>query len=345
MYNVGVMYGKFLPPHRGHLHAIINSATKCNTLYVIVSDNKSVTEKICLENNLSSIDMKTRAKWLSIELQDLPHIKVLMLDESEVPLYPNGWNEWSSLLEKTVPEKFDVIFGGENDYIEGNQKYFPYAKYELFDYTRSIFPISATEIRKNPYLHWDYILGSARGFFSKKILVTGTESCGKTTLTKYLAKTFYTSWSNEYGRYYAGMYLGGNENTFTDDDFSSIAYLQRQQDKDAVKTSNKIVFFDTDAVVTNYYSKLYMEKENELVKKLIDPSFYDLVLLMTPSVKWVADGQRRNGNEDERKNLHKTLYQMYLDNGFDKSKIIEIDGDYNTRFEKAYSISKSLIAP
>lgn len=344
MYNVGVMYGKFLPPHRGHLNAIINSATKCYKLYVVISDNKYLTESICKEYNLPIMNAKLRLKWLSIELQDLPHIKVITLDESNIPLYPNGWEEWASLLEKTVPERFDVIFGGEIDYIQGNSKYFPYATYEVFDYPRSIFPISATEIRKNPYAHWDYILGSARGFFSKKILITGTESCGKTTLTKYLAKTFYTSWSNEVGRYYAGRYLGGNEDAFTDDDFLSISYKQKDQDEDAIRTSNKLVFFDTDAVVTDYYSRLYMGHSNKKVVQFIDPLKYDLVFIMTPSVEWVADGQRRNGKDEERQALHSMLYSMYLEFGFDKSKIIEIDGNYDERFTMAYHLSKSLIS-
>jgi len=344
MYNVGVMYGKFLPPHRGHLNAIINSATKCHKLYVVISDNKNLTESICKEYGLPVMNAKLRLKWLSIELQDLPHIKVITLDESNIPLYPNGWEEWASLLEKTVPERFDVIFGGEIDYIQGNSKYFPYASYEIFDYPRSIFPISATEIRKNPYKHWDYILGSARGFFSKKILITGTESCGKTTLTKYLAKTFYTSWSNEVGRYYAGKYLGGNEDVFTDNDFVNISYKQRDQDEEAIRTSNKLVFFDTDAVVTDYYSRLYMGHSNKLVAQFIDPLKYDLVFLMTPSVEWVADGQRRNGEEEERFRLHSLLYSMYLDFGFDKSKVIEIDGNYDERFTTAYRLSKSLIS-
>lgn len=344
MYNAGVMYGKFLPPHRGHLNAIINSATKCRTLYVVVSDNKYTIESLCNEASVPVMDMRLRAKWLSIELQDLPHIKVLMLDESHLAPYPHAWKEWASLLEKVVPEKFDVIFGGELDYAEGNKKYFPYATYEVFDYPRSIFPISGTEIRNNPYKHWDYILGSARGFFSKKVLITGTESCGKTTLTKYLAKTFYTSWSNEVGRYYASKYLGGSEELFTDDDFLAIAYQQRDQDEHAIKTSNKIVFFDTDALVTEYYSRLYMGHSNSNVIRFIDPSRYDLVFLMTPSVEWVADGQRRNGESEERIRLHEMLYKMYLDFGFDKSKIIEIDGDYATRFKMAYEISKSLIS-
>ena len=53
----------------------------------------------------------------------------------------------------------------------------------------------AGDIRSNILGNWHYILGAARPFFSKKVLIAGTESCGKTTLTKCLANLYNTSWS------------------------------------------------------------------------------------------------------------------------------------------------------
>lgn len=341
MYKVGVIYGKFLPPHRGHLNSIINSATRCEKLYVVVSDNSKKTKEICDEFGLKNMPVNLRAKWLSIELKDLSHISVVTLDETDIPTYPHGWEEWSKLLESVVPEKFDVIFGGEQEYSEGNQKYFPYAKYELYDYDRSRFPISATMIRSNPLKHWDYVLGSARGFFSKKVLVTGTESCGKSTMVKYLSKVFYTAWSDEVGRRYAGEYLGGNENFFTDDDFNAIAYLQHEQDLKAINSANKIVFFDTDAVVTDYYSRLYMGHENKDVQRFVNPNKYDLVLFLSPDVKWVADGQRRNSNN--RDELDTTLREMYCNFGFDANKIKNVSGSYSERFDMAFKLCYNII--
>ena len=113
MYKVGVFPGKFLPPHRGHLNAIINAATQCEKLYVVVSDHPEVTKRACEEAGIRFMDMKLRTKWLSIELQSFDHIEVLMLSEGEILPYPDGYKDWSNLLYETVPESFDVIFGGE----------------------------------------------------------------------------------------------------------------------------------------------------------------------------------------------------------------------------------------
>lgn len=341
MYKVGVFPGKFLPPHRGHLHAIINSATKCEKLYVAVSHNEKEVVDLCREANCKYMPLKLRAKWLSKELQDFPHIKVILLDESSIPVFPNGWREWSELLISTIPEKFDVIFGGELSYKEGHSKYFPNVIYDVFDYDRTRFPISATEIRKNPMKYWNYILGSAREFFAKKILITGTESCGKSTMTKYLAKIYYTSWAPEEGRYYSERYLGGNEDIFTIQDFENIIQEQYKSDIDALSKANKVVFFDTDAVVTEYYAQQYIKETSENIKNFINPSRYDYVLFFYPDVKWVDDGQRFLGDQELRWKLNDKLLSMYYE--YNYKNIIIIQGDYNQRLISCVNLIDSII--
>lgn len=342
MYNVGIFPGKFTPPHRGHLNAIINASTKCNKLYVVVSDNPVLTARLCSDSNLPIMDMRLRTKWLSQELQGFDHISVIMLDESGVPEYPEGWPLWSKKLLEIMPEPFDVIFGGELEYKQFNDIYFPDKTYEVFDYNREKYPISATQIRNNPIKYWDYILGSARPFFAKKVLIAGTESCGKTTLTKYLAKMYHTSWAEEEGRYYSTRFLGGNEQVFEKRDFELIVYQQYEKDMQALRDSNKIVFYDSDALITQYYLGLYLGQHSETIDKFIEPNRYDKVLFMTPSVKWVPDGFRWNSEDETRWELHAKLKNMYHEYGFG-DKLIEVTGDYTERLKKCELIIDKIL--
>jgi len=344
MYEIGVVPGKFFPPHRGHLNQIIRAATKCKKVYVVVSDDENIALDKCRKDNIPYIPLKTRALWLSIELQNIDHIKVLMLDETGIPAYPDGSVQWCKMLTALIPEKMDVIFGGELEYQDTYMKYLPDVKYDVYDYKRSRYPVSGTEVRNDYLKHWDYILGSARSFFARRVLITGTESCAKTTLVKYLGKIFHTSWSEEYGRYYSAEHLGGNEDLFSLIDFTNIVWRQSKQDEDALKGANKIVFFDSDAVVTQYYCEMYTGQSNPSVESFIDPQRYDVVLLMGPTVEWVPDGLRFKDNQAERERLHKKLLYMYLDRGF-KDKIIEInDPEYSVRLGKAIEISDKLVA-
>lgn len=330
MPKVGVYFGKMIPPHRGHLTAILNAATQVQKLYVVISDNVNRTARICKEAGIPNIPVNLRMQWLKQEFQDMPHIKVVKLDETGIPEYPNGWTEWAKLMQEAVNEDIDVFFCGEKEYVENLNKYFPNAIVKLFDPHRTNYNISATRIREDVLANWEHLLGPARPFFAKKVLIAGSESCGKTTLTKALAKLYCTSWSEEVGRYYAMKYLGGDETIFTNADFARIARQQLEQDYEALRSCNKICFFDTDATITQYYSILYMGHRNDQVEACIDPNKYDVVFLLKPDVEWINDGQRLNGDQERREKLHERLKHMYIERGFE-DKIIEVGGDYNTR--------------
>lgn len=343
MYKIGVVPGKFFPPHRGHIYQIIRAATLCKKLYVVVSDNEDTALDKCRKDSLPYIPIKTRALWMSLELQDISHIKVITLDETGIPGYPDGSEQWCKMLRDGIPEEFDVIFGGEEEYEHTYMKHMPGVKYNVFDYARSRYHISGTEIRSNYLEHWDYILGPARSLFARRILVAGTESCGKTSLVKYLGKIFHTSWAEEYGRYYSRDCLGGNEDLFSIEDFEKIAIKQREWDEQALRTANRITFFDSDAVITQYYCELYLGHPNPKLESYVDPQKYDIVLLLAPTVKWVPDGLRFLGGQEERERLHKKLLYMYYDRGF-KDKIVEIRQPYyDERLQSAISISDMLL--
>lgn len=342
MVDVGIFPGKFYPPHRGHLAAILKAATQCRKLYVVVSYNPRLEAGLPLPAKFRPISMNDRVRWLSIELQNFGHIKVIGMEETGVPPFPGGWPEWCALLNRTIPEPFQAIFGSDIGYAqEGYTTRFPDVKYIICDENRVREHISATEIRDNPYKYWDYILGSARSHFAQRVLVCGTESCGKTTLTKALAKIFNTAWTEEEGRFYSTRYLGGNESVFTPADFFNICCEQREAEEKALRGANKIVFFDTDAVITQYYCNLYLGAPNPAIETFCDSSRYDYLLFMRPDVAWVADGFRFKSEQEERLRLHDELLKMYTTRGF--GEIVEIGGDYLERFETAVAFCDKLI--
>lgn len=344
MFKTGVFFLKGLPPHRGHLYQIIEASTQCELLYVVICDHAQETEILCKEAGIPIILPEVRKKWMSQELQDFENVKTILYKEdtyADIQPYPNSWSTWMQHLIEIVPLHIDVFFVGEREYQENIPKYCD-SQVVLFDYSRSRYPVSGTMIRNLSLKYWDYILGSARPFFAKKILITGTESCGKTTLTTKLAKLYYTSWSDEVGRHYAKNFLGGDESIFTDEDFRRIAHQQYEQDAFALRNANRVVFFDTDATVTQYYSELYSGKSNSHVESFVDPSRYDLVLFLSPDVDWVNDGQRLNGEQKIRDGLNKKLIQMYKDRGF-ADKMLFISGNYHKRLESSISAIDKLL--
>ncbi|MEH7393369.1 AAA family ATPase [Bacillus sp. JJ1474] len=101
--------------------------------------------------------------------------------------------------------------------------------------------ISATNIReKGIFEYWDYIPDEVKTFFIKKVVILGTESCGKSTLTRNLALIYNTTYVKEYGRDYC-EYLEGCDGIIIEEDYPMIAYGHKLKEYEAIKNANKIV--------------------------------------------------------------------------------------------------------
>ena len=115
MYKTGVYFGRFCPPHRGHLYQIIEASTRCEKLAVVISDNRRQTEKICREAGMPVITYQLRKQWLCQQVQDMDHIVVRVLDETDIPEYPAGWAAWSARMREVVPGGIDAFFVGDRE--------------------------------------------------------------------------------------------------------------------------------------------------------------------------------------------------------------------------------------
>ena len=316
----------------------------CDKLYIVVCERKTDDGTLCTADGLRYISGVDRRKWLKQETQGIDQLDVILLNEEAhgIPSWPEGWDRWAKVLVKTVPEPFQVIFGGEPEYQKGTDSYFRNVAYRVIDPERTRWTVSASQIRRDPARYWDHILGSARPFFCKIVLITGTESCGKTTLTKKLAKIYNTSWSEEIGRFYSRDHLGGDEGAFSEQDFLRIGYMQLENDMRAVRSANRICFVDTDAVVTEYYAQLYLGHECPSVRIYSDISRFDLILLLRPDVEWIPDGLRFAGEQTQRRQLHQRLKDMYVEAGVKPEQMHEIGGDYKARIETAMTLIDEL---
>ena len=138
MYRTGVYFGRFLPPHRGHLYQMIEASTRCEKLLVVISDNADQTREICRRDGIPEISYRLRKQWISQQIQDITHIGVRVLDETDIPVYPQGWELWSQRMREVVGEPIDAFFVGDMEYGETLARYFPESKVELFDPARAI---------------------------------------------------------------------------------------------------------------------------------------------------------------------------------------------------------------
>ena len=129
-----------------------------------------------------------------------------------------------------------------------------------------------------------------------KIIVTGPESCGKTTLSQALSNHFRIPFSKEYAREYL-QELGRD---YSQEDLITIAKKQLEFEQD-------IQLLDTDLITIKIWSNYKYGSCDKWILEQIETQksekrFY---LLCSPDIPWQADKQRENPNNREE------LFEIY----------------------------------
>lgn len=161
-------------------------------------------------------------------------------------------------------------------------------------------------------------------------MITGPESCGKTTLAFQLAKHFKCPVVEEYAREYLTQLQGD----YQESDLLAVAKGQVQKEETIFKNFNQeFVFIDTDLITLKIWAK---EKYGYCDKWILDEiksREYDLYLLCKPDIPWTYDPLRENAHN--RAKLFRTyeaeLYQY-------KKNFQMVSGIGQKRFDNALKL-------
>ncbi len=337
--TTGFLGGKFLPLHMGHVYAITKAACMVDELFVILTYSNKRDKRLCENSKVPFLPPFLRLRWLSQLTKDMENVKVVGIEDDAESDEEYDWYAGAEAIKKVIGKPIDFVFSSESTYSSIFERLYPESSHYIIDESRNRYPVSATKIRKDgPYIHWDLLPKVVKNHFVKKVVIVGTESCGKSTLTKYLAKLYNTTFVEEYGRIVCEE-LGGCEGILLPEDFQRIAYGHKQLEYQAIQQANKVVFIDTEANITQYYSNLYINQHQEILEGIALAQQYDLWLLLEPDVQWVDDGLRVHGDEIIRKQNHDKVKQL-LDEKRVSYQILT--GSYSERLETAIKLVDGL---
>lgn len=327
MLKNGLVLGKFMPFHKGHKLLLDTAVGMCEQLTIVVCSLP--TEPI--PGNL-------RYEWIKAAYPGSIVVQITNPDMPQEPKdHPNFWSIWKTALQSLCPGKIDAVFTSEE---YGTRLAIELgAEHICVDLSRNQIPISGTAIRAKPYTNWKYLTSPAKSFYNKRVLITGPESCGKSTLTEMLGQCFNTVWAPEFAREYLAEIGYG----FSMQDLKNICVGQTELIRQLKIWANKIGFSDTSAIETSIYAKWYLGASDDLIESAL-PTLkdeFDLALLLTPEVEWVSDGQRNLSENKVRWDVFKLFEDQIKACGI-KYEVISGTG-YKERLERAVEASRNLI--
>lgn len=320
--TTGLVLGKFMPPHNGHVHLCTFAASMVDRLCIVVGSLPS-----------EPIPGTVRHAWMT-EL--FPHCDVVHLPDDLPQLpedHPDFWALWKHALTRVAPYPIDVVIASE-DYghrlaSELDATFIP------CDTTRSAVPISGSAIRESPMRHWEHLPSPVRPWFLRRVAVIGGESVGKTTLARDLAAHFGSQWVPEYARTWLETFPG----TPVASDFPRFLAGQRAMEQSLARQSHQVLFCDTDRLCTTVWADVFDVALTDDARAEALADRYDLTLLLAPDVPWVDDSVRYEPNS--RRAFHERLKQRLRE--ADRPNVVEVIGSWDQRFSTAIDAVDALI--
>lgn len=333
-YNVGLYGGSFNPLHLGHVDCILQASGLCRRLYLVLS----------VGVNRREIDPRVRYRWLYQLTRHIGNVTILTLEDRAAAKEDYTQAHWmadAEAIRAQVGEPIDVVFAG-SDYGPDSfwNRCYPDSAFHVFPRGG----ISSTQIRRDPYGHWDWLPDLVRPYYTKRVLLIGGESTGKSTLTVHLRHRFNAASIDEAGRELSER--SGTDRLMLSADFTEILLQQKLNELRALELGKQLLFIDTDALVTQFYMSFLEDPDLDRNRALSDAidglNRYDLILFCEPDVPFVQDGDRSPVIAADRSRYSRQIKELLRSHG---REFVCISGDYHSRYRQAVRAVEALLRP
>ena len=124
----------------------------------------------------------------------------------------------------------------------------------------------------------------------KKILITGPESSGKTTIAQDLTKQLQATMVPEFSR----IYLEKLNRPYREEDLLEIAKGQNDWLQKAIALEPQFLIADTALIVMKVWGEVVFENVHPWILQQLEKQHFDHIFLCHPSIPWEPDPLREN---------------------------------------------------
>jgi HTH-type transcriptional regulator, transcriptional repressor of NAD biosynthesis genes len=272
--GVGLILGRFMPPHLGHQYLIDFASHYVGQLTVLIRSRAN-----------DVIAGEQRVCWLR---EMCPEVAVILVTDDRAPQEgaedTTFYDRWNRKIRQQVPAGLDYLFASE--------RYGPRlakmlgAKYVPVDPARGTVPISASQVRDDPLAHWEFLPPCVRPYYLRRVCVLGPEATGKSTLAANLARHYATCFVGDYAHVLRGL-----KHELEPADVQGIARGQLAAELALAQRANRVLFLDTDLLAVQFWSERRFGLCPEWICQEAQRRQYDLYLVTDVEGPFVAERQ------------------------------------------------------
>ena len=186
----GVIIGRFMPPHNGHRY-LIDFALGCvDRLSILVGTLTS-----------DPIDGELRYRWMRELFPEADVIRITEENPKARKGSPDSYRIWARGIRESAGDDIDFVFASEDYGFRLAEELG--AVYVPVDPARTVFPVSATMVRRNPIGTWKYIPDIVRPYFVRKVYVLSEQPGEASALLERLSDHFQTVCVGDYVAYHS----------------------------------------------------------------------------------------------------------------------------------------------
>ena len=317
----GLTLGKFAPFHKGHQLLIDTAIAEMDEVVVIIYNAPDVTQ----------IPLPVRSDWIKTLYPEVAVIEAWDGPTEVGNTRKIRKNHEDYILHSLNISNISVFYSSEFYGLHMSRAL--EAENRQVDPERKQVPVSATEIRKNPFKYKKYIDPYVYKDLVTNVVFLGAPCTGKTTLSKRMAEDYHTVWMPEYGREY--WEKNQNNRRLTIKQLEEIAANHLEEEKKKILQADKYLFTDTNAITTFMFSLYYHGEASPLLHELASAasSRYDRIFLCDTDIPY-DDTWDRSGDV-KRKTFQK---QIIADLSHRKLPYLLLKGDLEERIETVKKI-------
>ncbi|WP_139981558.1 AAA family ATPase [Nocardioides litoris] len=314
----GLVLGKFWPLHAGHQHLVEEARAACDRVTVQV-----------LARREEDAPLDVRVGWVAELFPDV-HL-VAAHDETPVDLDdPDIWDRHMEVITGLLDEPVDAAFTSDDYGAELARRLG--ATWVQVDPGRVEVPVSGTAVRADPGGHWAFLAPPVRAWYVRRVVVTGAESTGSTTLAAALAERLGCPWVPEFGRHWSEVRPGGLDAPWRTEEFVHVVREQRAWEEAAARrTPVPWLVCDTDNQATTLWHERYVgHLSPEVATAAADQVRPAARILTGDEIPFVQDGLR------DGEHVRHAMQQRFRDTlGDDGVPWVEVHGTVADRVEQA----------